>query len=152
MKVSQLMSRSIVTIGPSASCLEAVSRMHGARVRHLPVVDARGGLIGMVTDRDLRHHLFDPRVFKEVGTTAVDSLLKAVPVSEVMSSPVLSVESDDELVEAARVMLEDKVGSLPVLENGRVVGIVTETDVLRQICRADQSCPPEVADIVVSYP
>src|SRR5206468_2344364 len=76
MKVSQLMSRSIVTIGPSASCLEAVSRMHGARVRHLPVVDARGGLIG----------------------------------------------------------------------------IVTETDVLREICRADQSCPPEVADIVVSYP
>jgi signal-transduction protein with cAMP-binding, CBS, and nucleotidyltransferase domain len=89
-------------------------------------------------------------VFKEVGTTAVDSLLKAVPVSEVMSSLVLSVESDDELVEATRVMLEDKVGSLPVLENGRVVGIVTETDVLRQICRADQSSPPEVADIVVS--
>ena len=46
-------------------------------------------------------------------------------------------------------MLEDKVGSLPVLEQGRVVGIVTETDVLRQICRADQFCSPEVAEIVV---
>jgi len=69
-----------------------------------------------------------------------------------MSSPVLSVESDEEVVEAARIMLEDKVGSLPVLENGRVIGVVTETDVLRQICRADQLCPPEVADIVVSYP
>ena len=152
MKVCELMSRSIVTIGPSNSCLEAVSRMHGARVRHLPVVDAVGELIGIVTDRDLRHHLFDPRVFREVGTTAVDILLKAVPVSEVMSAPVLSVESDDDLVEAARIMLEDKVGSLPVLEQGRVVGIVTETDVLRQICRADQLCSPEVADIVVSYP
>jgi CBS domain-containing protein len=100
----------------------------------------------------LRHHLFDPRVFKEVGTTAVDILLKVVPVSDVMSSPVLSVESDAELLEAARVMLEDKVGSLPVVEQGRLVGIVTETDLLRQICRADQSCPPDVADIVVSYP
>src|SRR5262249_41948669 len=128
--------------------------MHGARVRHLPVVDAAGELIGIVTDRDLRHHLFDPRVFREVGMTAVDILLKAVPVSEVMSSPVLSVESDEDLVEAAYIMLEDKVGSLPVLEQGRVVGIVTETDVLRQICRADQCCccSPEVADIVVSYP
>ncbi|SRR5712692_808115 len=152
MKVYQLMSRNVVTVGPSDSCLEAVARMHRARVRHLPVVDAMGDLIGVVTDRDLRHHLFDPRVYQQVGTIAVDILLKAVPVSDIMSSPVLSVESDDEVVEAARIMLEDKVGSLPVLENDRVVGIVTETDVLRQICRADQSCPPEVADIVVSYP
>jgi len=151
MKVYQLMSRNVVTVGPSDSCLEAVARMHRARVRHLPVVDAMGDLIGVVTDRDLRHHLFDPRVYQQVGTIAVDILLKAVPVSDIMSSPVLSVESDDEVVEAARIMLEDKVGSLPVLENDRVVGIVTETDVLRQICRADQSCPPEVAEIVVSY-
>jgi acetoin utilization protein AcuB len=152
MNVRQLMSRNVVTVGPSDSCLEAVARMHRARVRHLPVVDAMGDLIGVVTDRDLRHHLFDPRVYQQVGTIAVDILLKAVPVSDIMSSPVLSVESDDEVVEAARIMLEDKVGSFPVLENHRVVGIVTETDVLRQICRADQSCPPEVADIVVSYP
>lgn len=152
MKVRQLMSRNVVTVGPSDSCLEAVARMYRARVRHLPVVDAMGELIGVVTDRDLRHHLFDPRVLKEVGTIAVDLLLKAVPVSDVMSSPVLSAESDDDVVEVARIMLEDKVGSLPIVENGRVVGIVTETDILRQICRADQSCPPEVADIVVSYP
>ncbi len=152
MKVCQLMSRNVVTVGPSDSCLEAVARMHRARVRHLPVVDAMGDLIGVVTDRDLRHHLFDPRVLKEIGTIAVDRLLKAVPVSDVMSSPVLSAEFDDDVVEVARIMLEDKVGSLPVVENGRVVGIVTETDILRQICRADQSCPPEVADIVVSYP
>jgi len=152
MMVRELMSRNVVTVGPSDSCLEAVARMHRARVRHLPVVDAMGELIGVVTDRDLRHHLFDPRVLKEIGTIAVDRLLKAVPVSDVMSSPVLSAESDDDVVEVARIMLEDKVGSLPVVENGRVVGIVTETDILREICRADQLCSPEVADIVVSYP
>ncbi len=55
-------------------------------------------------------------------------------------------------VDAARIMLEDKVGSLPVLDGSRVIGIVTETDLLRQICRADQACPPDVAEIVVSYP
>ena len=152
MRVSDLMSRNIVTIGASDSCREAVSRMHGARVRHLPVVDDSGALIGVVTDRDLRHHLFGPRVLKDVGTIAVDILLKAVPVSEIMSTPVMSVPAKADVLEAARIMLEDKVGSLPVVEGGRVVGIVTETDVLRQICKADAECSEEIAEIVVSYP
>jgi CBS domain-containing protein len=152
MHVSDLMSRNVMTIGASDSCLEAVARMHGARVRHLPVVSAEGGLIGIVTDRDLRHHLFAPRVIRDVGSIAVDVLLKAVPVSEVMSSPVMSVPAKADVVEAARIMLEDKVGSLPVVEGGKVVGIVTETDVLRQICKADAECSKEIAEIVVSYP
>jgi CBS domain-containing protein len=143
MHVSELMSRNVVTIGPSDSCREAVSRMHGARVRHLPVVSAEGGLIGVVTDRDLRHHLFAPRVLKDVGTVAVDIILKAVPVSDVMTSPVMSVPAKADIVEAARIMLEDKVGSLPVVEGGKVVGIITETDVLRQICKADAACSEE---------
>jgi CBS domain-containing protein len=152
MRVSDLMSRNVVTIAESDSCLEAVGRMHRARVRHLPVVNGSGALTGVVTDRDLRHHLFAPHVFKTVGTTAVDILLKAVPVSEIMSTPVTSVAADVDLVEAARVMLEDKVGSLPVIaENGRVVGIVTETDLLRQICKFDAECK-DIAEIVVSYP
>lgn len=152
MKVSELMSRNVVTIGPSDTCLDAVGRMHGARVRHLPVVDTKGGLLGIVTDRDLRHHLFDARVLKEIGTTGVDILLTAVLVRDVMSSPARSVWAGDELVDAARIMLEDKVGSLPVVEGHRLVGIITETDLLREICRADQSRSPEVAEIVVSYP
>ena len=152
MRVSELMSRNVVTIGASDSCLEAVSRMHKARVRHLPVVSAEGGLIGIVTDRDLRHHLFAPRVLKDVGTIAVDIILKAVPVRDVMSSPVMSVPAKADVVEAARIMLEDKVGSLPVIEGGKVVGIVTETDVLRQICKADAACSEDIAEIVVSYP
>ena len=151
MKVSELMSGNVATIEASNSCLEAVARMHRARVRHLPVVDKQGALIGIVTDRDLRHHLFAPRVSSQIGTMAVDVLLKTVPVTAVMASPVLSVESGDELVDAARVM-RDKVGSLPVVEGGRVVGIITETDLLREICRADQSRSPEDAEIVVSYP
>ena len=152
MRVSDLMSRNVVTVGASDSCRDAAAKMHGARVRHLPVVDEDGALVGIVTDRDLRHHLFGPRVMKEVGLISVDILLKAVPVSEVMSTPVMSVPAKADVVEAARIMLEDKVGSLPVVEGGRVVGIVTETDVLRQICRLDADCSKEVAEIVVSYP
>jgi CBS domain-containing protein len=64
----------------------------------------------------------------------------------------MSVPAKADVVEAARIMLEDKVGSLPVLEGGKVVGIVTETDVLRQICKVDAACSEDIAEIVVSYP
>ncbi len=152
MHVSELMSRNVVTIRGEDSCLEAVARMHGARVRHLPVVNAQGGLVGVVTDRDLRHLLFGAPVLRDVGTIAVDILLKAVPVSDVMSHPVISVPAKADVIEAARMMREDKIGSLPVVEDGMVVGIVTETDVLRKICKVDAECARDIAEIVVSYP
>ena len=69
-----------------------------------------------------------------------------------MSAPAVTVESSQDIAEAAGVMLRDKIGSLPVVEGGRLVGIITETDLLREICRADQACSPEVTDVVVSYP
>jgi len=152
MRVRDLMSRQVVTIGTSDSCLEAVMRMHRARVRHLPVVNRDGLLVGILTDRDLRHHLFSPRVFQELGATPVDVLLKAVPVAEIMSTTVITVEPDDDLAEAARTMRERQVGSLPAIENGRVVGILTEIDLLREIVRADAAGAPECAEIIISYP
>jgi CBS domain-containing protein len=152
MRVKDLMSRQVVTIGASDSCLEAVARMHQARVRHLPVVNNEGMLVGVVTDRDLRHHLFSPHVYKDLGVISMDVLLKAVPVAEIMSTDVITVSPDDNLVDAARSMLEEKVGSLPVIEGGRAVGIITETDLLRQICRADAAGLPACAEIIVSYP
>ena len=152
MRVKDLMSRQVVTIGTSGSCLDAVARMHRARVRHLPVVNREGMLVGIVTDRDLRHHLFSPHVYKDLGAVPLDILLKAVPVAEIMSTEVITAALEDELMDAARFMLEEKVGSLPVVEHGRVVGIITETDLLRQICRADAACSPGCAEIIVSYP
>jgi acetoin utilization protein AcuB len=151
MRVSDLMSRDVATVGVADSCQEAVARMVRRKIRHLPVVERDGRLVGVVTDRDLRHRLFEPRVMKEIGTVSVDQILKTVPVKDIMSAPVVTVGPQDELETAARVMLEDKVGSLPVVENGRVVGIITETDLLRQIVRAD-ACSPECAEIVVSFP
>jgi acetoin utilization protein AcuB len=151
MRVSDLMSRDVATVGVADSCQEAVARMVRRKIRHLPVVERDGRLVGVVTDRDLRHRLFEPRVMKEIGTVSVDQILKTVPVKDIMSAPVVTVGPQDELETAARVMREDKVGSLPVVENGRVVGIITETDLLRQIVRAD-ACSPECAEIVVSFP
>jgi acetoin utilization protein AcuB len=152
MRVSDLMSRDVVTIKDSDSCLEAVRRMARARIRHLPVVNGQGRLVGVVTDRNLRHHLFSPRVFETIGTVRVESLLKTVPVSDVMSAPVVTASTFDSLDDAARVMRQERVGSLPVVAEGRVVGILTETDMLRRIVAADGECDSEVEEIVVSFP
>lgn len=152
MQVRDLMSRQVVTIGTSESCLDAVVRMQRARARHLPVVNREGLLVGIITDRDLRHLLFSPRMLPALGSTRVDVLLDGVHVAEIMSTDMVTTAPDASVADAAATMCKEKVGSLPVLENGRVVGILTETDVLRHIVRADAACPPECAEIIVSFP
>ncbi len=152
MKVRELMSRQVVTIGTADSCRHAVARMHKARIRHLPVLNRDGLLVGVITDRDLRHYLFSPPVFRDLGTTSVDTLFKGVPVAQIMSTDVVATAPDADLADAAQRMVEEKVGALPVLENGRVVGILTETDMLREALRADATCAQECAEIIISYP
>jgi acetoin utilization protein AcuB len=149
MQVRELMSRGITTIPSDASCRQAVERMYRNKVRHLPVVQG-GALVGIVTDRDLRRHLF-ARGLLGGSERRVDDVLAATAVSDIMSSPVISVGPDDPVDVAAHRMVENRIGSLPVVEGGRPVGIITETDLLRQICRADTSSP-DVDYIVVSYP
>jgi CBS domain-containing protein len=151
MKVRQLMSDGIVTIEETANCHEAVQKMVRHRVRHLPVVTRHGTLCGIVTDRDLRQYLFEPETFRQIGSVSLETLMKSMPVSRVMSAPVTTVDADDPLEQAARVMLEAKLGSLPVMDSGRLCGIVTETDLLRRIV-GDDACCADVGEIVVSFP
>lgn len=152
MQIRELMSREVVTIGPQESCLDAVVRMQRARVRHLPVVNRDGQMVGIVTDRDLRHYLFTPRVFETLGSTPLDVLLDRVRVAEIMATDVMTVEAAASVGDAAGTMRKHRVGSLPVLENGRMVGIVTEVDILRQIVRTETTAVPECAEVIVSYP
>jgi acetoin utilization protein AcuB len=150
-RVSQLMSRNVITIEPTASCRDAVTVMTREKIRHLPVVGPDGVMGGIITDRDLRHHLFRPEVFSSVGAVPVEQLLSEVPVERIMSRPVVSISPDEPLDRAAHVMREHRLGSLPVVDHDRLVGILTETDLLRQIVGVDGCCP-EFAAIVVSYP
>src|SRR5690348_9112020 len=83
MKIRELMSKDVVTIEDTATCHDAVVRMMRHRVRHLPVVTRHGTLCGIVTDRDLRHYLFEPETFRQIGAVKVDTILNAIPVSRV---------------------------------------------------------------------
>jgi len=151
MRVRDLMSRDVATIDDAATCLEAVNRMCHRKIRHLPVLDSEGALVGLVTDRDVRHRLFAADVYRQIGQVPVSTLLRNAPVRDVMSAPVRSVTASAEVAEAAERMRQDKVGCLPVVEDQRVVGILTEIDVLRHIAGAELSESPGL-DIVISYP
>lgn len=148
-RVKHLMSRQVVTIGADGSCHDAIVLMARDRIRHLPVVDEDGRLCGIVTDRDLRHRLFEPQVFRAIGTVPVERLLADTPVREVMSAPVVGIDAEADVAAAAEVMRARGVGGLPVLQHGRIVGIVTETDLLRRIVGDDSAC---IVDGIVSFP
>ena len=152
MRVKDLMSEHVVTVAPADSALEAVARMGRARVRHLPVVNRDGELVGVVTDRDLRRYLLAPRVLARLPERRVDELLGSVRVAEVMSTDVWTVEPDAPLTDASAIMHDERVGSLPVVNRGRLVGVLTETDMLRHLLGARPVSDPECAEIIVSFP
>ncbi len=151
MRVDELMSRDVKTVGAEESCYAAAMRMVQTRIRHLPVLDSAQRLVGIVTDRDLRQRLFAPDVFSAIGAVPIERLFKGIFVRDVMSTPVVTVRRGATVAAAARLMGDAKLGALPVLEAGRVVGIITETDILRWIIKDDPSCR-DIESIVVSHP
>jgi acetoin utilization protein AcuB len=128
-RVKDWMSRSAVTIHSDALVRGAVEMMKKRRIRHLPVVDREGHLVGIVTDRDLRQVVFDPAVQERLGT--LGDALSTLRVRDVMTWGVVIVHPESDVRHAARLMREQKIGALPVVDGDRVVGILTETDVLR---------------------
>jgi acetoin utilization protein AcuB len=152
MRVKDLMSEHVVTVAPADSGLDAVARMVRARVRHLPVVNRDGELVGVVTDRDLRRYLLAPHVSGRGPERRVDEVLGSVRVAEVMSANVLTVEPDTTLADASAVMHDERVGSRPVVDRGRLVGVLTESDVLRHLLGGRAISDPECAEIIVSFP
>ena len=126
--VGDRMTRAVVTVHSDALVSGAVELMRSRRIRHLPVVDRSGRLVGIVTDRDLRQVLFDPAVQTRLAR-ATDAL-RGLTVREVMTWGAVSVTPATSIRDAARLMHERKVGALPVVERDRLVGILTERDVL----------------------
>jgi acetoin utilization protein AcuB len=118
--VRDRMSRDVATVRPDARLDVATTLMRERNVRHLPVVDGAGRLVGIVTARDLRQAMFAPAVQAE--TTDVRAVLESLCVGDVMTRGVVSVRPVTSIREAARVMHERRLGALPVVEEGRLVG------------------------------
>ncbi len=124
--VSDRMVRDPVCVAPSTSVSDALDVMKKNGIRRLPVVD-RGRLVGIVTQTDLLR--VSPSPASTLAVWEIPALLAKMKVREAMSSPPVTVAPDVPLEEAARLMRDKKVGGLPVVSDGKVVGVITETDV-----------------------
>lgn len=129
MRVKQLMSTPAATVAPGDSLHIADGMMSLGVVRHLPVVSG-GDLVGVVSQRDI---LRSPGMLSPVLGLAVDTraALKTLRVEDAMSPRVLTIGAEASVREAAERMLKHRVGCLPVVEGGKLVGIVTTSDLLR---------------------
>jgi CBS domain-containing protein len=127
-RVRDIMSEKIITISADDRLSTVEDIMTLGRVRHMPVV--RGGrLVGVVSERDLlRASLSNLTAF---GNEQRRAFLQAVEIRRVMSSPPVVIGPDETPEQAALVMAEQKIGCLPVVDGDDLVGIVTETDLLR---------------------
>jgi acetoin utilization protein AcuB len=126
-RVGDVMTRQPAVTGLDTPLRDAVELMRSKLVRHLPVVDQAGHVLGIVTDRDLRHAAFVPALAEQVGWELHRA--KAPRVRDVMTWSAVTTHEDTPLVQAALLMFQRRIGSLPVVADGRLVGILTERDV-----------------------
>jgi acetoin utilization protein AcuB len=128
MLVGERMSKPVITIQPDLPITEALNLMKKEHIRRAPVVKD-GKLVGIVSDKDLVNA--SPSPVTTLSIWEMNYLLSKVTVAMVMSSNVMTVTVETPIEQAARIMADNKIGGLPVLKDGEVVGIVTETDLFK---------------------
>jgi acetoin utilization protein AcuB len=127
-KVRELMTKKPLTVPVDTPVVEARRTMLEHRIRHLLVTDG-GRLAGIVTDRDIRLNMPSPAT--SLSVWEINYLLARMTVGSVMTKSVITVDPNRNAVEAARIMLDHKIGALPVVDGGTIIGIMTETDIMR---------------------
>jgi len=128
MRVRDIMNHDPITVDHATSVADAHLLLKKRGIRHLPVT-GDGRLVGIITDRDIRLCLPSPAT--SLSVWEINYLLARLSVGQVMSKTLIVVEPERDAGEAARIMMEHTIGALPVVDGGRLVGIVTETDFLR---------------------
>lgn len=124
--VADVMTRRLVTVREDDVIANIDDAMHRLRVRHMPVIDEKGTLVGLLSHPDLLHAAASFLSDREADRNAI---INQVPVGRIMQREVVTVEPGDSLVEAGKLMWDAKIGCLPVVErNGTLVGIITEAD------------------------
>jgi acetoin utilization protein AcuB len=130
MFVRNYMSSNPITIGLDVSFPEAMGMLRRQKIRRLPVVD-KGKLVGIIVEKDLLSN--QPSPATTLSIHEMYALLERLRVRQIMSRPVITVEGDCPVEEAARIMVERKIGCLPVMDGEKLAGIITETDIFKAL-------------------
>lgn len=124
MLIEEIMIQDVKTLSPDHSVKDALQTMREKKIRHLPILSAEGAVVGIVSDRDLKEVV--PSIFSEV----TDKSLYEIPLAEVMTKNPLIGHPMDFVEETAIIFYDHKIGALPIVSNNKLVGIITETDLL----------------------
>ncbi|TVR01315.1 MAG: CBS domain-containing protein [Spirochaetaceae bacterium] len=130
MIVSRIMTENPFTIEPSTSVTDAQALMRREKIHRLPVMDKRGALVGIVSEKDLLYA--SPSPASTLNVYEMTNLLSKLKVETVMTRKPLTANANDTIEDAARLMSDNNIGGLPVLNDaGKLVGIITESDIFR---------------------
>ncbi len=128
MFVGERMSRPVISVSPDAAINDVLAMFRKEHIRRAPVMKG-GKLVGIVSERDLLNA--SPSPVTTLSVWEMNYLISKVTVSRVMSKKVITVDQDTPIEEAARIMADKKIGGVPVVSAGKVVGIITETDLFK---------------------
>ncbi len=131
MFVRDWMSTPVITVTKKTTVPEAIKLMKEHNIRHLPVVDKDGKLVGLLSDTDINKYM--PSEATTLDAFELSYLLSKVTVDHVMKTMVFTTHPDISVEEAAMEMYDRGVNSLPVVEGEKVVGIITEKDIFREL-------------------
>ena len=125
-RVEHMMTSDLATISMGATAAEAAQTMHRLGLRHLPVVDAAGHLVGILSDRDLRGPM--------IGLAAETPITAATPIEHLMTRDLVTARVGDLLGDVARKIVEHRIGAVPIVDSANTpVGILSYVDVLRRL-------------------
>ena len=128
MTVEDAMTSAVVTLSTDETLRDAINLLRSKRIRHLPVVEA-SRLVGIVTDRDVKRAT--PSVLSGIAKEEYDNALLTMKVAQFMTREPITVTPTSGLKAAVGIFIDKKVGALPVVDDGHLVGILTEIDILR---------------------
>ncbi len=127
----QIMTSPIISMDPVASVNDALNIFKTKNIRHIPIISPDTFLVGIISERDILHHLGgitdDFEQYRQNKST--------VSIEQIMKSPVLTASNDTDVRYIARLFIEQQIGALPIVNNGHIVGIITRSDVLKAVIR-----------------
>ncbi|MGH3798408.1 MAG: CBS domain-containing protein [Pseudonocardiaceae bacterium] len=151
MRVGDVMTRSVVTTTPQAPVKDAAVVLAGHGVTALPVVDETSQLVGVLTEADVVRGRIPPDPRRRAWRGSRAGSTPPASVAEVMSSPALTANPQTDAADLARMMIDRGLRSVPVVDEGRVVGIVTRRDLVRTIARDDSLIAADIRRRLEAY-